>query len=877
MSDPKAIYLKDYLPPAYLVDDVALKFDLHDRHTRVDATLKMRLNPEREKGLPLELLGSHLELVNVSVEGRSLKGDEYVLEKGKLTIHSVPEQFELHTEVLIDPIDNTALEGLYRSSTKFCTQCEPEGFRRITFYPDRPDVMSTFTTTVIGDKDAQPVLLSNGNPVEYGDLPENRHYVTWHDPFPKPSYLFALVAGDLEKREDHFITMSGRKVTLQIWVEKEDLEKTEFAMGALKRAMQWDEETYGREYDLDLFMIVAVGDFNMGAMENKGLNIFNSSAVLAKPETSVDRAFQSIEGIIAHEYFHNWSGNRVTCRDWFQLALKEGFTVFRDQTFSADINSEPVKRIQDVNLLRTAQFGEDRGPTAHPVRPESFIEISNFYTLTIYEKGAELVRMLRNLLGKETFRKGSDLYFSRYDGQAVRVEDFVNAMAEASGLDLSQFMRWYEQAGTPIVKAKGSYNEDARTFTLTFEQSTPATPGQPADEKLPLHIPVRMGLISPEGENVELVRDGESLGTDTVLELRQATQQFVFENIDQAPVPSLLRGFSAPVELDYAYSPQQLALLVKYDEDGFNRWDAMQRLDVQAINEAIAAIQQGKVPQLDSLVKEVYQYLLETPTDDKAVLAEMLTLPRVAFLIGQQANIDIDATDEAVSFFKKALGEALYQDFEHVYTVNQSDEPYAPDFEQIARRQLKNKALDYLCATGREEALNLAQAQYEADANMTDVQSALIELVHSDDKAKGDEALSHFGKRWADDALVTNSWFSIQATRPQSDVLDRVRFLMEHPLFSIKNPNRMRSLIGAFAQNLANFHRADGEGYRLLADVVIQLNKLNPDIAARMVIPLTRYQRFDEARQKMMRAELERIQQEQLAPNLYEMVDKALA
>ncbi|MGJ8524377.1 Aminopeptidase N [Halomonadaceae bacterium LMG 33818] len=877
MSDPKAIYLKDYLPPAYLVDDVVLKFDLHDRHTRVDAILKMRLNPEREKGLPLELLGSHLELVSVSMDGRPLQENEYVLEKGNLTIHSVPEQFELHTQVLINPIDNTALEGLYRSSTKFCTQCEPEGFRRITFYPDRPDVMSTFTTTVIGDRDAQPVLLSNGNPIEYGDLPENRHYVTWRDPFPKPSYLFALVAGDLEKREDHFITMSGRKVTLQIWVEKEDLDKTEFAMGALKRAMQWDEETYGREYDLDLFMIVAVGDFNMGAMENKGLNIFNSSAVLAKPETSVDRAFQSIEGIIAHEYFHNWSGNRVTCRDWFQLALKEGFTVFRDQTFSADINSEPVKRIQDVNLLRSAQFGEDRGPTAHPVRPESFIEISNFYTLTIYEKGAELVRMLRNLLGKETFRKGSDLYFSRYDGQAVRVEDFVNAMAEASGLDLSQFMRWYEQAGTPVVKAKGNYDADAHTFTLTFEQSTPSTPGQPADEKLPLHIPVRMGLISPEGEHVELVRDGESFGTDTVLEIQQATQQFVFENIDQPPVPSLLRGFSAPVELDYAYSPEQLALLVKYDEDGFNRWDAMQRLDVQAINEAISAIQQGKAPQLDALLKEVYQYLLETPTDDKAVLAEMLTLPRVAFLIGQQANIDIEATDQAVSFIRKALGEALYKDFEHLYTTNQSDEPYAPDFEQIARRQLKNRALDYLCATGREDALNLAQAQYEADANMTDVQSALIELVHSDDKAKGDAALTHFGKRWADDALVTNSWFSIQATRPQPDVLDRVRFLMEHPLFSIKNPNRMRSLIGAFAQNLANFHRADGEGYRLLADVVIQLNKLNPDIAARMVIPLTRYQRFDEARQKMMRAELERIQQEQLAPSLYEMVGKALA
>lgn len=877
MSEPTEIHLKDYLPPAYLVDTVSLTFDLDDHATRVRAELAMRANPAREAGQPLVLYGIDLTLEKIAIDGQPLAPDEYQVEGETLTIAKVPTDFVLTTEVIIDPANNTALEGLYRSSTKFCTQCEPEGFRRITWYPDHPDVMATFTTTVVGDRGTLPVLLSNGNPIEAGDLPNDRHYVTWHDPFPKPSYLFALVAGDLEKREDHFITCSGRKVTLQIWVEGDDIHKTEFAMGALKRAMRWDEETYGREYDLDLFMIVAVSDFNMGAMENKGLNIFNSAAVLANPATSPDAAFQRIEGIIAHEYFHNWSGDRVTCRDWFQLALKEGLTVFRDQSFSADINSAPVKRIQDVEFLRTYQFAEDAGPTAHPVRPESFIEISNFYTLTIYEKGAELVRMLKHLLGPETYRKGTDLYFERFDGQAVRVEDFIEALAEAGNVDLSQFMRWYSQAGTPVINVKASHDPATQRYELTLDQHTPTTPGQDAAQKLPLHIPIRLGSLSAEGQPLPLRINGSDRGTDTVIELTEASQTVVFEDIAEAPVPSLLRGFSAPVKLVYDYTPHELELLVSHDEDGFNRWDAGQRLMLGALDTLVDTFKAGGKPELDERLLAVVKDLITTPADDKAVLAEMLTLPSEAYIAGQQEKIDIDAIHAARSYLKEALGEALYADFLQLYQSNQSTQPYAPEFSQIAQRSLKNVALGYLCATGRDEALELAEQQFKADANMTDVRAALTLLVHSTDKSRGDAAIKQFGEQWAHDSLVMDAWFGIQVTSPQPDVVDKVRFLMDHPAFSLKNPNKVRALVGAFASNRVNFHRKDGAGYTLLTDVVIDLNRLNPEIAARMVSPLTRYQRLDSERQQLMRAQLERLSKEPLSRNLYEVVAKALA
>ncbi len=876
MSEPQPIYLSDYRAPAYRVSHAELTFDLDPAATRVKARLHLERHPERQAGEPLELDGEQLDLKAIAIDGQPLGADEYALTERGLRVERVPERFLLDTEVEIAPEDNTALEGLYQSSGMFCTQCEAEGFRRITFYPDRPDVMATFSTTVIGDAASLPVLLSNGNPVERGSLPGERHFVTWEDPHPKPSYLFALVAGDLKKVEDRFTTLSGREVTLQIWVEEENLGKTDHAMASLKRAMRWDEETYGREYDLDLFMIVAVNDFNMGAMENKGLNIFNSAAVLTHPRTATDAAFQRVEGIVAHEYFHNWSGNRVTCRDWFQLSLKEGFTVFRDQCFSADTNSAPVKRIEEVSFFRTAQFAEDAGPTAHPVRPDHYIEIGNFYTLTIYEKGAEIVRMLRNLVGWEAFRRGADRYFACFDGQAVTIEDFVGCMAEASGQDLDQFMRWYSQAGTPEIDAHGDYDYANGVYRLVLRQRTPATPGQP--DKQALHIPVRLGLVGTKtGRDLALTLDGEALGRDAVIHLREDEQEFVFTDVEEAPVPSLLRGFSAPVKLHFPYSREDLAFLLANDSDGFNRWDAGQRLALLALDDLIAAHRNGVEKVMDPRVVEAFRALLYTDTDDKAVLAEMLTLPSEACIAEQQPLVDVDAIHAARHFVKQSLALALRDDFLRVYEANRLDVPYAPEPEQIGARSLKNVALSYLMSIEDEEGIELTRRQFEADHNMTDVRQALTLLTHSSRGDLADPALRAFGEKWAHDPLVMDQWFSIQVTRPQSDALDRVKFLMDHPAFSLTNPNKVRALIGAFAQNRVNFHRLDGEGYKLLADVVIELNRLNPEIAARLVTPLTRWQRFDEARQALMKAELERIRGEALSPNVYEVIEKALA
>ncbi|WP_416137554.1 aminopeptidase N [Halomonas sp. HK25] len=877
MSDPQATHLSDYRPPAYRVTRTELTFDLDPAATRVKACLHLERHPERSAGEPLQLHGEGLGLKAIALDGQPLEADEYALTDAGLTVHRVPERFRLDTEVEIAPQANTALEGLYRSGSMYCTQCEAEGFRRITFYPDRPDVMATFTTTVIGDAEREPVLLSNGNPVERGSLPNGRHFVTWEDPHPKPSYLFALVAGDLEKVEDTFTTASGREVTLQIWVEEENLGKTDHAMASLKRAMTWDEQAYGREYDLDLFMIVAVNDFNMGAMENKGLNIFNSAAVLTHMHTATDAAFQRVESIVAHEYFHNWSGNRVTCRDWFQLSLKEGFTVFRDQCFSADTNSPAVKRIEDVAVFRTAQFAEDAGPTAHPVRPDHYIEIGNFYTLTIYEKGAEVVRMLANLVGEEAFRRGSDLYFERFDGQAVTIEDFVGCMAEASRLDLTQFMLWYSQAGTPEIDAFGEYDYARGDYRLMLRQRTPATPGQP--HKQPLHIPIRLGLVGTKsGRDLPLTLNGETLGSDAVIHLREAEQEFLFTDVSEAPVPSLLRGFSAPVKLRFPYGREDLAFLLANDADGFNRWDAGQRLAMLALDDLIAAHRNGVEKVMDSRVVEAFRVLLEAEPDDKAVLAEMLTLPSEAYIAEQQPLVDVDAIHAARTFVKQGLATTLRDDFLRVYRDNQRDEPYAPTPEQIARRSLKNVALSYLMAIEDEEGIDLAREQFAADHNMTDVRHALTLLTHSSRDELSEPALRAFGEKWAHDTLVMDQWFAIQVTRPQPDVLDRVKFLMAHPAFSLKNPNKVRALIGTFAgQNRVNFHRIDGAGYRLLADVVIELNRLNPEIAARLITPLTRWARFDETRQELMKAELERIRAEKLSPNVFEVVEKALA
>ena len=876
MSDPQPVYLSDYQPPAYRVTHTELTFDLDPAATRVKARLLIERHPEADANAPLVLNGEHLKLISLAIDATPLDAAAYELDDEVLRIAQVPERFVLESEVEIAPRENTALEGLYQSNGMYCTQCEAEGFRRITFYPDRPDVMATFKVTVIGDQQQEPILLANGNPIERGELESGRHFVTWEDPHPKPCYLFALVAGNLHSVEDHFTTMSGRDVTLQIWVEKENLDKTKHAMASLKRAMEWDEKAYGREYDLDLFMIVAVNDFNMGAMENKGLNIFNSAAVLTHPQTATDAAFQNVEGIVAHEYFHNWSGNRVTCRDWFQLSLKEGFTVFRDQCFSADTNSAPVKRIQDVSFFRTAQFAEDAGPTAHPIRPDHFIEITNFYTLTIYEKGAEVVRMLRNLVGGESFRRGSDLYFERFDGQAVTIEDFVGCMAEASGEDFSQFMHWYSQAGTPDIDAHGEYDYVQGEYHLTLRQRTPATPGQ--SDKLPLHIPVRMGLVGTKsGQDLTLTLNGEKLGKDAVIHLRDDEQTFIFTDVAEAPVPSLLREFSAPVKLHYPYSREDLAFLLTHDSDGFNRWDAGQRLALLALDDLIAAHRNGVEKVMDSRVVDAFRALLGGPMSDKAVLAEMLTLPSEAYIAEQQPIVDVDAIHAAREFVRQSLAVALRDEFLAIYEANVAEEPYAPTPEQIAQRSLKNVALSYLMSIEDEQGLALCEAQFAADHNMTDVRQALTLLVHSDRDDLASPALKAFGEKWAHDPLVMDQWFTVQVSRPQPDVLERVKYLMQHPAFSLKNPNRVRALVGAFAQNRVNFHRLDGQGYQLLADVVIELNRLNPEIAARLITPLTRWQRFDETRQALMRSELERIKQQPLSSNVYEVVEKALA
>ncbi|GAB2715687.1 aminopeptidase N [Halomonas garicola] len=875
MSKPQPVYLSDYQPPAYRVTHTELTFDLDPANTRVEACLTVERHPDAGADAPLYFHGEQLTLESVAVDGEPLADSAYRHDDKGLTIADVPAAFTLETRVRVAPRDNTALEGLYQSNGMYCTQCEAEGFRRITFYPDRPDVMTVFRVTVIGDAEREPVLLANGNPVERGGLDGGRHFVTWEDPHPKPSYLFALVAGDLACVEDSFTTMGGRDVTLQIWVEEENLGKTDHALASLKRAMRWDEERYGREYDLDRFMIVAVNDFNMGAMENKGLNIFNSAAVLTHPDTATDAAFQQVEGIVAHEYFHNWSGNRVTCRDWFQLSLKEGFTVFRDQSFTADTNSAALKRIQDVTFFRTAQFAEDAGPTAHPVRPDHYIEITNFYTLTVYEKGAEVVRMLKNLVGWDAFRRGSDLYFARFDGQAVTIEDFVGCMVEASGEDLSQFMRWYDQAGTPEIDAHGEYDYANAEYRLTLRQRTPATIGQQAPE--PLHIPVRMGLIGTKsGHDLTLTLDGEACGKDTVLNLCEAEQTFVFTDVAEAPTPSLLRHFSAPVKLYFPYSREGLAFLLTQDSDGFNRWEASQRLAMLALNDLIAAHRNGVEKVMDTRVVEAYRTLLNAPAEDKAVMAEMLRLPSEACIAEHQPLVDVDAIHAAREFVCQSLGFALRDDFLALFKANQADEPYAPTPEQIGRRSLKNVALGYLMTIEDEVGIEHCQAQFDAGHNMTDVRQALTLLVHSSRDDLSAPALRAFGEKWAHDPLVMDQWFSIQVSRPQDDVLDRVKYLMEHPAFSLTNPNKVRALLGTFAQNRINFHRLDGAGYALLADTVIELDGLNPEMAAGLMTPLTRWRRFDDTRQALMQAELQRIHDRPLSANVFEMVDKAL-
>jgi len=882
-EQPNVIYRKDYQVPDYLIDETHLTFDLYEERTQVQARLVMRRNPAAGAGLPLLVLdGQELELLSLSMDGQPLSADDYQLDADHLRLQPRAEHFVLETEVRIHPETNTALEGLYKSGSMFCTQCEAEGFRKITYYLDRPDVMSLFTTTVKGERQRYPVLLSNGNPLASGIEADGRHWATWEDPFKKPAYLFALVAGDLWCVEDSFTTCTGREVALRIYVEPENIDKCQHAMDSLKKSMRWDEQAYGCEYDLDIFMIVAVNDFNMGAMENKGLNIFNSSAVLAKAETATDAAHQRVEAIVAHEYFHNWSGNRVTCRDWFQLSLKEGFTVYRDAAFSADMNSATVKRIEDVAYLRTHQFAEDAGPMAHAVRPDSFIEISNFYTLTVYEKGSEVVGMLHTLLGAQDFRKATDLYFERHDGQAVTCDDFVKAMEDSSGRDLTQFKRWYSQAGTPRLAVTDSYDAASATYSLTFRQSCPPSPGQP--EKAPFVIPLAMGLLDAQGCALPLQLAGETAaqGTDRVLAITEAEQSFSFINVAERPVPSLLRGFSAPVKLSYPYSPDQLMFLMQHDSDGFNRWEAGQQLAVQALQAMIGQQQRGEALQLDARLTQAFAHLLDNPQLDQAMLAEMLSLPAEAYLTEIAEIADPLAIHAARQAARKAIAEALFEPLWRRYQQNRAlsqQTPYLAESTHFARRALQNMALSYLMLSERPEVLAACLEQFQHADNMTERFTALAVLVQSPFEAERARALAAFAEEFKDNPLVMDQWFSVQAASPLPGGLERVQALMQHPAFTLKNPNKVRALIGAFAgQNHVNFHRADGAGYSFLADQVIVLDKLNPQIAARQLSPLTRWRKYDAARQQQMKSELERILASgELSPDVYEVVSKTLA
>lgn len=882
-EQPKMIYLKDYQAPEYLIDETHLTFELFEDHSLVHAQLVMRRNPARGAGLPpLVLDGQQLELLSVSLSDQLLSASDYQLDDSHLTLHPTSASFTVDTSVKIHPESNTALEGLYKSSGMFCTQCEAEGFRKITYYLDRPDVMSKFTTTVVAEQHSYPVLLSNGNPIASGPGEDGRHWATWEDPFMKPAYLFALVAGDLWCVEDSFRTQSGRDVALRIYVEPENIDKCQHAMNSLKKSMRWDEETYGREYDLDIFMIVAVNDFNMGAMENKGLNIFNSSAVLARAETATDAAHQRVEAIVAHEYFHNWSGNRVTCRDWFQLSLKEGFTVFRDAGFSADMNSATVKRIQDVAYLRTHQFAEDTGPMAHAVRPESFIEISNFYTLTVYEKGSEVVGMIHTLLGAEGFRKGSDLYFERHDGQAVTCDDFVKAMEDANGVDLSQFKRWYSQAGTPRLAVSESYDAAAKTYSLTFRQSCPQTPDKV--EKLPFVIPVALGLLDSKGAGMALRLSGESAahGTSRVISVTEAEQTFTFVDIAEQPLPSLLRGFSAPVKLSFPYNRDQLMFLMQHDSDGFNRWDAGQQLAVQVLQELIAQHQQGQALVMDERLVTALGTVLADDSLDQAMVAEMLSLPGEAYLTEISEVADVEAIHAAREFARQQLATRLFDALWKRYQANRAQSKvtaYVAESEHFARRALQNIALSYLMLTHKPEVLAAAIEQFDSADNMTERLTALAVLVNSPFEAEKAKALAVFAENFKDNALVMDQWFSVQAGSPLPGGLERVKALMQHPAFNIKNPNKVRALVGAFAgQNLINFHAADGSGYRFLADLVIQLNGFNPQIASRQLAPLTRWRKYDSARQALMKGELERIRASgDLSSDVFEVVSKSLA
>jgi aminopeptidase N len=850
------VLLADYQPPAFLVDSIDLTFRLDPARTQVRARLAVRRNPAfPDWRAPLFLHAEALQRGEILLDSAPLNPARLREVEGGIEIDGIIGDALLDIETFIAPDANTELSGLYRSNGNYFTQCEAEGFRRITCFPDRPDVMTRFTTTILADRETCPVLLSNGNLVDSGDLPDGWHWAKWQDPHPKPSYLFALVAGDLVCVPDRFTTRSGRGVALGIYVRRGDEDKCAHAMQALKQSMAWDEQVFGLEYDLGVFNIAAVSDFNMGAMENKGLNIFNTRYVLAKPETATDADYQGIETVIAHEYFHNWTGNRVTCRDWFQLSLKEGLTVFRDQEFSADQGSRAVKRIADVRRLRASQFPEDAGPLAHPVRPDSYVKIDNFYTATVYQKGAEVVRMIRTLIGPAAFRAGMDLYFQRHDNQAVRIEDFAQAMADASGTDLSQFKHWYAQAGTPEIIASDLYDEENRRYTLTLRQHTAPTPGQ--HYKYPFLIPIAMGLLDPSGAALPTRLEGENAaqpGT-RVLQLTQPEQHFTFVDVPARPTPSLLRDFSAPVRLA-PLQRNRLLFLAAHDSDPFVAWESLQQYATATLLDGVEKLARGDSMAPDDGLTEAMRAILRNAAADPAFAAEALTLPGEAFLADQMRVVDIDHIHQAREYLRAELGLALAPALRETYARLQDSAPYTPDGASIGRRALKNVCLGYLCAAGE---IDRVQAQYAEASNMTDALAALS-LLNTVNRPQRAQAFAHFHARWRNDDLVLDKWFALQAMSPLPHTIDSVRALADHPDFSWRNPNRVRALVASFAMaNPTNFHAADGAGYAFLAEAILKLDVINSQVAARMVPPLGQWRRHEPVRQALMQAALQRL------------------
>jgi aminopeptidase N len=874
----KATYRSEYRPFPWLLKRAGFRFEIGDDSTRVQAELDFEhkadvAGPVRPRDIELD--GQNMELVSLALDGTALEGEAFTLSADKLVVHDAPERCRLAIEVRIKPQENTALEGLYPSGQFLLTQCESQGFRKICYFPDRPDVMTRYEVTVIADRARYPVLLSNGNAVDSGLLDDGRHWVRWDDPFAKPCYLFALVAGDLACVEDHFQTRSGRDVTLRFYVEHGDEDKCGHAMESLIHAMKWDEERFDLEYDLDIYHVVATQDFNMGAMENKSLNIFNSKYVLARPDTATDIDYQGIEGVIGHEYFHNWTGNRVTCRDWFQLTLKEGLTVFRDQEFSSDMQSRAVKRIRDVRGLRSRQFPEDSGPMAHPIRPDKYIEINNFYTMTVYQKGAEIIRMYHTLLGETGFQKGMKLYFERHDHEAVTCDDFLAAMADANGVDLGRFGLWYGQSGTPEVSARGEWNRESGTFSLKLTQRTPPTPDQP--EKVPLVIPVRLGLLNADGQEWPLQLAGEEApaGTSRVLLLDQAEKSFTFTGITAPTVPSLLRGFSAPVKLEYPYGPDDLALLMTHDSDAFVRWEAAQLLAQHEILENVGRFAAGSAMSTGERLLDAFRALLDDRASDPALIAEAMTLPDEDYLGQQMKVVDVDGIHAARQHVKSELAAATVVALQRRYQELASRTAYDKSSESMARRSLRNICLSYLLLT--PDGVALAESQLGGSDNMTDTLAALQGLVRVG-APSAESALQAFGSRWREDALVMDKWFSLQACVPGEATVERVRQLTEHPAFSLTNPNKVRSLLGAFSMmNPTGFHAASGAGYRLHADYVIRLDALNPQVAARMAAAFNAWTRYDERRRALMKLQLERISAtDGLSPDVAEIVGSAL-